>query len=68
MAAVFRNEVSSATAPKSTMLKVSAGKDVLRIDCSISAAIFHLSPSVAGKLDSDKEDENNGKRRIIAFQ
>jgi hypothetical protein len=46
MAAVFRNEESSATAPKSLMLNVSAGKDVLRIDCSISKAIFHLSPPV----------------------
>src|SRR5690606_41443772 len=38
IAFVFRNVVSSGTAPKSAMLKVSEGKEVFRIDCSISVA------------------------------
>jgi hypothetical protein len=43
MAPVLRNDVSPATAPKSAILKVSAGNDVFTIAFSISAANFHLS-------------------------
>jgi hypothetical protein len=65
IALVLRMDVSPAIAPKSAMLNVSGGKEVRVIDCSISAAIFHLSLSVQEARTVTRKMISGGRKRVM---